>query len=80
MSGDIAIGKGQKLALNRPGCDNMPEILRDTIEKDAAILADPNASPEEKRKAHWDMKISRRLMAKGVEELPDQEEEIAAGP
>jgi len=28
----------------------MPEILRDTIEKDAAILADPGASPEEKRK------------------------------
>ena len=57
----------------------MPENLRDTIEKDMAIMADPNASPEEKRKAHFDFKISRRLLAKGVEELPDQEEEIAAG-
>ncbi len=59
----------------------MPENLRDTIEKDMAIMADPDASPEQKRAAYWDMKISRRLLSKGVEELPDpdQEEEIAAG-
>ena len=59
----------------------MPENLLDTIEKDMATMADPNASPEEKRKAHFDFKISRRLLAKGVVELPDpdQEEEIAAG-
>lgn len=57
----------------------MPENLRDTIEKDMAIMADPNASPEQKRAAHWDMKISRRLLAKGVVELPDQEEETTAG-
>lgn len=57
----------------------MPENLLDTIEKNMAIMADPNASPEEKRKAHLDLKISRRLLAKGVVELPDQEEEITAG-
>jgi L-alanine-DL-glutamate epimerase-like enolase superfamily enzyme len=49
----------------------MPENLRETIEKDMAIMADPNASPEEKRKAHWDLKISRRLLSKGVEVLED---------
>jgi len=49
----------------------MPENLRETIEKDQAILADPNASPEEKRKAHFDLIISRRLLAKGVEVLED---------
>ena len=49
----------------------MPENLRDTIEKDEAIMADPNASPEEKRKAHWDLKLSRRLLSKGVEVLQD---------
>lgn len=57
----------------------MPENLLDTIEKDMATMADPDASPEEKRRAHLDFKISRRLLAKGVVELPDQEEEIAAG-
>lgn len=50
----------------------MPENLLDTIEKDMATMADPNASPEEKRRAHFDFKISRRLLAKGVVELPDQ--------
>lgn len=50
----------------------MTENLRETIEKDQAILSDPKASPEEKRKAHFDLIISRRLLAKGVEELADQ--------
>ena len=49
----------------------MSENLRETIEKDQAILADPNAPPEEKQKAHWDLKMSRRLLAKGVEVLED---------
>jgi hypothetical protein len=49
----------------------MPENLRETIEKDTAILADPNASLEEKRQAYFDRIISRRLLAKGVEILED---------
>jgi len=55
----------------------MPENLRETITKDEAILADPKASPEEKRKAHLDLIISRRLLTKGVEELPDPLDAIA---
>jgi len=55
----------------------MSENLRETITKDEAILADPNASPEEKRKAHFDLIISRRLLTKGVEELPDPLDAIA---
>jgi hypothetical protein len=55
----------------------MSENLRETITKDEAILADPNASPEEKRKAHFDLIISRRLLTKGVEELPDPLDVIA---
>ncbi len=53
----------------------MPENLRDTIKRDEAILADPNASPEEKRRAYLDRAISRRLLSKGVEVLEDQPEE-----
>ena len=49
----------------------MSENLIDSVEKDMAIMADPDASPEEKRKAHWDLKISRRLLSKGVEVLED---------
>jgi hypothetical protein len=49
----------------------MSENLIESVEKDMAIMADPNASPEEKRKAHWDLKISRRLLSKGVEVLED---------
>ena len=55
----------------------MTENLRDTIEKDRAILADPGASKEEKRKAHSDLVISKRLLGKGVEELPDPLDTIA---
>jgi len=50
----------------------MSEILRETIKKDEAILADPNTSTEEKRNARVDMAISRRLITKGVEELPEE--------
>ena len=50
----------------------MPEILRGTIQKDRAIIDDPNASPEDKRNAQVDMAISRRLIAKGVEVLQDE--------
>ena len=67
------------MAVFRQKGETMPENLLDTIEKDMATMADPDASPEEKRRAHLDFKISRRLLAKGVVELPDQEEEIAAG-
>jgi len=56
----------------------MSENLRETIEKNEAILADPNATPEEKRKAHWDLKISRRLLSKGVEVLGDGPEPAGA--
>lgn len=49
----------------------MSENLRDTIEKNEAIMADPTASIKEKRKARIDMSISRRLLAKGVEVLED---------
>lgn len=55
----------------------MTENLRETIEKDQAILSDPDASMEEKRKAHFDLIISRRLLAKGVEELSDPLDSIA---
>jgi hypothetical protein len=55
----------------------MKENLRETIQKDQAILADPNASQEEKRKAHFDLIISRRLLSKGVEELQDPLDSIA---
>lgn len=49
----------------------MSEILRETIEKNEAILADPNATMEEKRYAKTDLMLSRRLIAKGVTELSD---------
>lgn len=55
----------------------MAENLRETIEKDQAILSDHDASKEEKRKAHLDLIISRRLLGKGVEELPDPLDSIA---
>jgi hypothetical protein len=51
--------------------ENVPEKLRETIKKDEAVLADPNTSPEEKRAAYWDRKLSKRLLAKGVEVLED---------
>jgi len=51
----------------------MAENLSETIEKDQAILADPDASMEEKRTAHFDLIISRRLLSKGVEELSEEE-------
>jgi hypothetical protein len=47
----------------------MPENLRETITKDEAILADPNASIKEKQEAQMDAVISRRLLKKGVEVL-----------
>ena len=56
----------------------MPENLRETIEKDQAILTDPNATLKEKRDAYFDRIISRRLLSKGVEELPDQEDETTS--
>lgn len=49
----------------------MQENLRESIEKDEAIMADPKASPEEKRNAKADLMISRRLLSKGVEVLED---------
>lgn len=49
----------------------MPENLRESIQKDEATMADPNASPKEKREAHFDRIISRRLLSKGVEVLED---------
>ena len=49
----------------------MLENLRETIEKDEAIMNDPTATPEQKRRAHWDQKLSRRLLAKGAEVLED---------
>ncbi|MDM7912767.1 MAG: hypothetical protein QUS09_06690 [Methanotrichaceae archaeon] len=49
----------------------MPENLRETVERDEAVLADPDASPEEKRTARVDLAISRRLLSKGVEALED---------
>jgi hypothetical protein len=58
----------------------MPENLRETIEKDEAIMADPNASPEETRRAHWDLKISQRLLSKGVEVLKDGPDEGEGAP
>jgi hypothetical protein len=51
----------------------MPEKLREKIKRNEAILADPNASLEEKRNATVDMAIARRFIAKGIEELPDEE-------
>jgi hypothetical protein len=56
----------------------MVENLRETIEKDQAILSDPDASMEEKRKANFDLIISRRLLSKGVEVLEDAPE-VEAG-
>jgi len=56
----------------------MPENLRETIEKDQAILTDPNATLKEKRDAYFDRIISRRLLSQGVEELPDQEDETTS--
>ena len=53
--------------------ENMPENLREKIKRDEAILADPNASLDEKRTATVDMAIARRFIAKGVEKLPDEE-------
>jgi|GEM_PF-3407301 len=53
----------------------MSENLIDSVEKDMAVLADPNASMEEKRYAKTDLMLSRRLIAKGVTELSD-----GAGP
>lgn len=61
MSGDLQKVSG----------DNMTENLRETIQKDEAILADPRASTEEKQRAAIDMSISRRLISKGVEELEE---------
>jgi len=55
----------------------MAENLRETIGKDRTILADPKASPEEKRKAHFDLIISERLLSKGVEALHDPLDSIA---
>jgi len=49
----------------------MSENLRDTVEKDEAILADPTASLSDKQYAYIDGIISRRLLAKGVEVLED---------
>jgi len=49
----------------------MTENLRETIEKNEAILADPNATMEERRFARMDLAVSRRLIAKGVELLED---------
>lgn len=49
----------------------MTENLRETIEKDMAIMADPNATMEERRFARMDLAASRRLIAKGVELLED---------
>lgn len=49
----------------------MPENLRETIEKAKAIMNDPTATLEQKRAAHWDLKISRRFLSKGVEVLED---------
>ncbi len=71
MSGDTVSSNGRKLALNRLGCDKMSENLRETIEKNEAILADPNATMEERRFARMDLAVSRRLIAKGVELLED---------
>ena len=51
----------------------MPGNIREKIKRDEAILADPNASLEEKRNAVVDMAIARRFIAKGFEELPDEE-------
>ena len=51
----------------------MSENLIDSVEKDMAVLADPNASMEEKRYAKTDLMLSRRLIAKGVTELSDGE-------
>ena len=51
----------------------MPEKLREKIKRNEAILADPNASLEEKRNATVDTAIARRFIAKGIEELPDEE-------
>jgi hypothetical protein len=51
----------------------MPENLKEIIKRAEAILADPNASIEEKRNATVDMAIARRFIAKGIEELPDEE-------
>jgi hypothetical protein len=56
----------------------MPEDLRETIKRDEAILADPNASPEEKRVARVDLAISKRLLSKGVEVLGDGEQQAGA--
>ncbi len=49
----------------------MPEILRETVEKDMAILADPNVSDTDRFRARIDLAISRRLLSKGVEILED---------
>jgi len=49
----------------------MPENLRETIERDQAVIADPNASLKEKQAAHMDLIISRRLLTKGVRILED---------
>ena len=49
----------------------MTENLRETIQKDEAILADPNASPEVKQYAYIDRAVSRRLLSKGIEVLED---------
>jgi len=47
------------------------ENLRETVEKDTAILADPQASDVEKETAYFDRAISRRLIAKGIDELEE---------
>jgi hypothetical protein len=50
----------------------MPEILRETVEKDLAIMADPSVSTQERFRARVDLAISRRLISKGVEVLEDE--------
>ncbi len=71
MSGGITITKNAKSVQSRRDGDNMSENLIDSVEKDMAVLADPNASMEEKRYAKTDLMLSRRLIAKGVTELSD---------
>jgi hypothetical protein len=58
----------------------MPENLRETIEKAEAILADPNAPPEEKQYAYIDRAISRRLVNRGVDVLQDDPGEGEGSP
>jgi len=56
----------------------MPEDLRETLRGMRPFLADPNASPEEKRTARVDLAISRRLLSKGVEVLADGGQQAGA--